>query len=219
MTDIIFYGQFITSKVGTNGLTVTVDIDRFTRSDGTRSALVTGASATAVTRRGLYYYRLTGADPTLYDYIATFITATATVDQQEVAALAALVNADIQSIETAVSEAISDAVWDEALAAHQNAGSTGEALDTAASCTQSIGSIEFTYTVLDTGSNPIDGVQVWISTDIAGADVVWSGVTDAFGIARDTANLQKPFLDPGTYYFWSQKSGYSFSNPDTEVVS
>lgn len=87
MSTIVFYGQFIATKVGLDGLTVTVDIERVTRSDGTRSALVTGGSATGVGRRGLYYYRQTSADLTLYDYVATFITADATVDQKEVAAL------------------------------------------------------------------------------------------------------------------------------------
>ena len=81
------------------------------------------------------------------------------------------------------------------------------------------GSVEFTYTVTasDTGL-PIDGVEVWVSTDVAGSNIVWSGNTDALGVARDVNN-DKPFLDAGTYYFWSQKAGYSFANPDTENVS
>lgn len=79
------------------------------------------------------------------------------------------------------------------------------------------GAIEYTYTVTD-GSDPIEGVDVWVTTDLAGANVIWLGVTDASGVARDL-NDEKPFLDAGTYFFWSQKAGYSFSNPDTEVVS
>lgn len=80
-----------------------------------------------------------------------------------------------------------------------------------------INAIEFTYTVTD-GSNPIEGVEVWITTDAAGANTIWYGVTDASGIALDT-NGEKPFLDPATYYFWCQRTGYSFTNPDLEVVS
>lgn len=80
------------------------------------------------------------------------------------------------------------------------------------------GAIEFTYTVLDTLANPIEGVQVWTSTDLAGSNIIWSGNTDTLGVARDV-NLQKPWLDAGTYYFWSQKAGYSFTNPDVENVS
>jgi len=81
------------------------------------------------------------------------------------------------------------------------------------------GAIEFTYTVTDivTG-NPIEGVEVWISTDLAATNIVWKGDTDAFGIAMDVlGNL--PRLDAGTYYFWRQKVGYTFTDPDTEVVS
>jgi len=78
--------------------------------------------------------------------------------------------------------------------------------------------IEFTYTVTDTLANPIEGVEVWITTDISGNNIIWNGTTNASGIALDL-NSEKPFLDAGTYYFWSQKSGYSFSNPDTETVS
>lgn len=88
MSTVIFYAQFTKSKVGQNSLTVTWDIERITRSDGTRSALVTGgANSVTIGRRGLYGYVLTGADLLTYDYVATAITADSTVDMQEVAAL------------------------------------------------------------------------------------------------------------------------------------
>lgn len=79
--------------------------------------------------------------------------------------------------------------------------------------------IEFTYTVTNSLTGvPIQGARVWVTTDVAGANVVWSGNTDTFGVARDDSN-QKPMLDAGTYYFWRQKSTFTFVNPDTEVVS
>jgi hypothetical protein len=81
------------------------------------------------------------------------------------------------------------------------------------------GAIEFTYTVTNSvGGAPIDGVEVWISTDLAGTNVIWAGATDALGVARDV-NDGKPMLDAGTYYFWRQLAGWTFVNPDTEVVS
>jgi len=87
-TNIAFYAQFIASKAGKNGIAVTWDVERITRSTGARSALVTGgATNITVGRRGLYGYLLTTADLILYDYVATAITADATVDQQEVAAV------------------------------------------------------------------------------------------------------------------------------------
>lgn len=80
--------------------------------------------------------------------------------------------------------------------------------------------IEFTYTVTNVNTgNPIDGVYVQITTDVAGTNIIWAGYTDALGVARDVANNELPYLDAGVYYFWSQKAGYSFSNPDTETVS
>lgn len=79
--------------------------------------------------------------------------------------------------------------------------------------------IEFTYTVTSSVTGlPIEGVRVTISTDIAGANMIWGGDTDVFGVARDDF-AELPRLDPGTYYFWSQKGGFTFVNPDTEVVS
>lgn len=84
---------------------------------------------------------------------------------------------------------------------------------------RNVNAIEFTYTVTDDVSLlPIDGVAIWISTDISGNNVVWSGSTDAFGVARD-ADSNLPRLDAGTYYFWRQHANYTFTDPDTEVVS
>ena len=85
---LAFFAQFIASKAGKDALTPTWDVERITRSDGTRSALVTGgATNITIGRRGLYGYYLAAADLDLYDYVATAITADATVDQKEIAAV------------------------------------------------------------------------------------------------------------------------------------
>lgn len=84
---------------------------------------------------------------------------------------------------------------------------------------RTITAVEFTYTVTNSvTSAPLEGVQVWIATDSAGSYVVWAGTTDASGVARDS-NSGLPLLDPGTYYFWRQRAGFTFTNPDTETVS
>lgn len=114
-----------------------------------------------------------------------------------------------------------DGVWDETLASHLDAGSTGAALNTSSTATVfPSGAVEYTYTVTNADDTlPIDGVQVYFSTDLAGTNVVWSGITDAFGVARDV-NLNKPFLNSGSYFVFRQLAGWIFSpNPDTEVVS
>lgn len=83
------------------------------------------------------------------------------------------------------------------------------------------GALEITYTVKeddeDTG-DPIDGVEVWITTDSGGSNVIWSGTTDTNGVLRGAGD-GKPWLDAGTYYFWRKKSGFVFTNPDTETFS
>ena len=79
-----------------------------------------------------------------------------------------------------------------------------------------VGCTDRTYTVLDGGGAPLAGVTVEISTDITGNFVIWCGTTDALGVARDP-NAELPCLMPGTYYFWRDKPGYTFADPDTEI--
>lgn len=84
---------------------------------------------------------------------------------------------------------------------------------------RTVNAIEFTYTITNSVTlDPIDGVYVTFSTDLAGSNVVWAGFTDAFGVARDLSG-RLPRLDAGTYYVWRQKAGFQFSDPDTENVS
>jgi hypothetical protein len=80
--------------------------------------------------------------------------------------------------------------------------------------------VEFTYTVTNSvTTQPEPDVTVTVSTDLAGTNLIWSGTTDAFGVARDV-NGDLPRLDPGTYYFFKSKVGFiDDQNPDTEVVS
>ena len=73
------------------------------------------------------------------------------------------------------------------------------------------GSTSTTVTVND-GVNPIDGVDVWISTDSAGTNVIARGSTGALGTVVF-------MLDAGTYYAWKQLAGYDFTNPQSFTVS
>lgn len=75
------------------------------------------------------------------------------------------------------------------------------------------GAISFPVTVNDEDSNPIDGVEVWITTDSGGTNVVAGTLsTDALGVATF-------MLDAGDYYVWRQQSGYNFTNPVAITVS
>lgn len=79
-------------------------------------------------------------------------------------------------------------------------------------------SVSFTYTVTDDVTLlPLDAVCVTFTTDLAGSNIIWTGYTDALGVARDVfGNL--PRLDPGTYYVHRQLAGHVFA-VDTETVS
>jgi hypothetical protein len=87
-----------------------------------------------------------------------------------------------------------------------------------------LGPVDFTYTMTEADLvTPIIGVEVFISRlnptgQVQDAPIIWSGLTDSAGIAYDIeGNLPK--LDVGTHYFWRQKTGYSFTDPDIENVS
>jgi hypothetical protein len=80
------------------------------------------------------------------------------------------------------------------------------------------GAIVFTYTVTALGI-PVEAVDIWISTDLLATNIIWRGMTDQFGVALDVLN-NKPSLDPGTYYIWAQKYGFTPNSfPDIEIVS
>jgi len=75
------------------------------------------------------------------------------------------------------------------------------------------GAIEWPYIVTDADTGAlIDGAEVWVTSDSAGTNTIASGVTDSVGSVTF-------YLDAGTYYFWTQRAGYNFTNPDTEVVA
>jgi hypothetical protein len=134
---------------------------------------------------------------------------------------------------------IADAVWDEALAGHAVAGSAGEALSAAGTAddpwltalpgayvagtagylignmTQlGAGAIEWPYTLTNSSTGlPIDGAEVWVSSDSAGNNIIASGTTDTSGEVTF-------YLDAGTVYVWAKKSGYNIDDqPDMEVVA
>jgi len=105
---------------------------------------------------------------------------------------------------------IADAVCDELLSGHMTEGSLSMALqgiNTAGS-----GGTSHTITITD-GTNPLDNVRVWVTTDSAGSNIV-------AGTRNTNSSGEVTFtLDAGTYYVWKEKSGYNFTNPESETVS
>jgi len=76
------------------------------------------------------------------------------------------------------------------------------------------GSNEITLTVTNSSSNPVAEASVYVTTDIAGQNVVAGPVlTDVSGVTP-TLNL-----DAGKYYSWSEHADYTFTNPQDFTVS
>lgn len=106
---------------------------------------------------------------------------------------------------------IADAVWDETISGHSTAGSAGAALQAGSSLGAGAISWSYTLTRSDNGQ-PIADAEVWVTTDSAGTNIIASGRTNQSGVITF-------MLDAGTVYVWRAKTGFTFTNPDTEVVS
>lgn len=76
------------------------------------------------------------------------------------------------------------------------------------------GTLLFTWTEQTSGAVPVGDVYVEFSTDNNKVNVVAAGFTDNFG-------QLKVLLDPGTYFVWRSKAGYTPTtpNPIQQVVS
>lgn len=75
-----------------------------------------------------------------------------------------------------------------------------------------LGAITHTINVIVDGV-PVSGAEVWITSDLAGANVV-AGTTTTN--AQGNATF---YLDAGTYYVFIRATGYNFTNPTTITVS
>lgn len=211
----VFYFFFTASKQGKTGLTVTVDVY-----NGSTGALL--AANQAATEIGGGLYKLSYAS-TAVDLLAKAKTADTSVDLQHVAAL---VSYEQQLVDAATStratpaqvlaqivaslSAIANAVWS-ALIAGWGAGTTGKKLESLC-CPFGDGVNTFVYSVTDDVTGlPIQGVFCTVTTDAIGDAIVAQATTDLFGNVTF-------YLDSGTYYIWRVKTGYTFVNPDIEVI-
>jgi hypothetical protein len=79
---------------------------------------------------------------------------------------------------------------------------------------QPIGSGAISHTItVNIDGNPAPAVDVWVTTDAAGANVV------AGTLVTDNAGQVTFQLDAGSYYLWCQRSGVNFNNPTSFTVS
>lgn len=75
----------------------------------------------------------------------------------------------------------------------------------------STGAVAKTAIIKDTNDEVISNAEVWLSIDIGGDQVVASGTTDNYGSVTF-------YVTPGTYYLFSRKAGYNFTNPQQVVA-
>jgi hypothetical protein len=73
------------------------------------------------------------------------------------------------------------------------------------------GAISETLTITSNTGTPLQDVDVWLTSDIAGTTIVARSLTSPSGLVTFR-------LDAGTYYVWKQKSGYTFTNPEVLTV-
>jgi hypothetical protein len=111
-----------------------------------------------------------------------------------------------------VDQHLDDAALEATIATLMGAGWTMETLEAIFACTCGSGSVVFIYTLTDSTTGlPIAGALIWVTTDLAGLNPVAQGYSNALGQVQF-------MLAPGNAYFWRQKAGYTFVNPDLEVV-
>ena len=113
--------------------------------------------------------------------------------------------------------AIADAVWDELKSGHAVAASYGAYLDAAISGVGGAvgpGADSVTLEILeDDNVTPIADADVWVSTDLAGSNVV-AGTSQTNSLGKFTFQLTAGL----TYYRWAQKDGINFTNPTSFVA-
>jgi len=85
-------------------------------------------------------------------------------------------------------------------------------LDAAGGGATGSGAVEWTV-ACQVGGVPIEGMEVWITTDAAGANIV------AGTLCTDANGLVTFMLDAGDYYVWRQKAGYNLTNPQAMTVT
>jgi hypothetical protein len=166
---------------------------------------------------------------------AAWITATSVTVSDKTGFSLAATGADLILKTSTFALAIADAVWDEILSGHAVVGSTGAGLSAASASGDpwstalpgaygagtagaiigqwaGTGDSSVTITVTD-GTNPLENVNVWLTSDEAGTNIIRSGVTTALGVMDP-----KPNLDDGTYYVWTSKGGYTPDDQPTTIV-
>jgi hypothetical protein len=74
------------------------------------------------------------------------------------------------------------------------------------------GAKAFSMIVQDTNNRPLGNVEVWVSTDQLGSNIV------AGTLLTDNTGKVTFLLDPGDYYLWREHPEFTFTNPQLFTV-
>jgi len=196
----------------------------FTTYDATNNYVIRADGSSALTNPDRYKYASNEVDAALADYdgptkteldsavsplaLQSTVTGLNNLSQtQAQAAATAALNAYDPPTKTELDSAVTS------LKGVDETDHTNLSDEIATRTTLGAGAITWTYSVTNSITGlPIADVNVWVTTDVAGSNVIASGNTNQNGTVTF-------YLDAGTIYVWCQKTGYDFTNPDTEVVS
>ena len=99
-------------------------------------------------------------------------------------------------------------------------GADGDTLETLSDqldncATLGVGATEVTYTQYQAdGVTPLADVDIWATSDLAGTNVIASGITTDEG----KWTFRTDIGSGENVYIWRKKAGWNFTNPDTEEV-
>lgn len=202
--------RFITMKIEYDAMnTGTVEVQVFnfeTTMWDTLDTLVPGATSATInalinpdlyTQGGLSDFRFLGVGLTdIRDFAIDFITDLA-------------IQQDVQIFPTVGQ--IADAVWGEDLTPAQVADTAGD-YQKRSVLSSGDGAVEVNLTIKDNLNNPLQDVEVWVTSDVLGQNVV-AGTKET-----NVQGVVTFMLDPGLHYRWVQKNGFDFSNPQPFTV-
>lgn len=110
MATVLFYSTFKLNKVRVAPSSApTITLYRIERATGTESLVASAQATTASSLTGRYFYRLTGADPVIYEYHGSMDTTdTAGVDDSQIEVGSLLLTANVVAVDEAAADIDTD---------------------------------------------------------------------------------------------------------------
>ncbi len=124
-------------------------------------------------------------------------------------------NAAVRSLTDKISFGLSastvDDIWNEVRSGHTTTGTFGKVSEWT-SALAGAGSETVTISCVDASSNAVEGVAVWVTSDLAGTTTI------AGTLYSNSSGQVTMYIDPGTFYVWRQGI-QNWTNPQTIAVT